>query len=189
MRTYTYFPVVPLESVIQQATLKEEPPQPLVLVVNDESLIVETLSAILNRHGLATIPALDGCAALDLARLAPPDMLITDAAMLGMNGFELALQVSAIAPDCDIVLMSGEPSTCDRAVEYRAKGFDFVLLMKPVNPQDLLACVFELLNLRGWPVPAGTESRRNNPSDLVWLEPVSARNRKKNGRGRADATP
>jgi len=177
----THFPTVPLETAIQTARVETEPPPPLVLVVDDEVLIVETLSAILNSHGLATMPALDGSAALELAQLAPPDVLIADAAMLGMDGFELALGVSRIAPNCDVILMSGEPSTCDLAAEYRARGCDFVLLIKPVHPQDLLACVFELLSLRGWLVPAEIGSRKNNPSDMVSLDPVPLRNRKENG--------
>jgi CheY-like chemotaxis protein len=166
----THFATVPVEIAVRAAKLELEPPLPLALVVDDEALIVHTLVSILNGHGLATVPALDASTALEMARLAPPDVLITDVKMPCMDGFELACEVSKIAPDCDIILLSGEPSTFNRAADCRARGFDFVVMVKPVHPTDLLACVFELLSMRGWLVPEVKPSREANPSDLIFLD-------------------
>lgn len=174
----THFPTVPVEAAIQRARIETGSPAPLVLVVDDEPLIVETLTVILNSHGLATLMALDGKEALELARLAPPDVLITDVAMIGMDGFELALEVSKVAPECDIILLTGEPSSCHQAAQYRAQGSDFVLLIKPVHPLDLLASVFELLSLRGWLVPDNIPAQDSNPADIVSLRPLSLRKHK-----------
>jgi len=147
---------------------------PLVLVVDDEPLVTETLRLIFNGNGLAVVTAADGPAALEMARLMPPDVLISDVAMPDMNGFDLAVEVRQAIPDCDIILLSGEPSTCDRVLKYHAQGYDFVTLIKPVHPTELLACVFELLSLRGWLVP-DVAPRISNPADVVFFSPVSSR--------------
>jgi CheY-like chemotaxis protein len=176
----THFPRVPVELALQ-ADVDVKPPIPLVYVVDDDPLIAVTLISILNGHGLAAIPVFNETEALELARLIPPDLLITDVAMPGTDGFALAIEVTKAAPDCDIIFISGEPSTLDLAAEYRAQGFDFVMLIKPVHPLDLLSCVFELLGHRGWLVPAGIQPRNTNPSDAIFLAPASLHARKGNG--------
>jgi DNA-binding response OmpR family regulator len=174
----THFPTVPVQVALQKAKLDENSHIPLVLVADGEALIVETLQAVLNMRGLATAPAFNGKQALEMARLAPPDILIADVALPGMDGFDLALEFSKIAPNCDIILISGEPSSCSRAAEYRAQGCDFVLMMRPVHPQDLLACVFELLSLRGWLVAEPVPFRETNLADVILFDSLSARRRR-----------
>jgi DNA-binding response OmpR family regulator len=183
----THFPTVPVR-VAQRAKPDENSLLPLVMVADDDPLIVETLQAVLNMRGLATSPAFSGKQAVELARLAPPDVLIADAALLGLDGFELALEFSKIAPNCDIILISSEPSSCSRAATYRAQGCDFVLMMRPVHPQDLLACVFELLSLRGWLVAEPIPFRETNVSDVILFEPLSARRRSSHGPASQDSS-
>lgn len=170
----THFTTVPIDIAVQAARPGLDPPLPLALVVDDEVLIVETLVSILNRNGLATMPATNGDSAMELVRLAPPDVLITDVKMPEMDGFELAMKVSKAAPDCNIILLSGEPSSFNEAAEFRAQGFDFVLMMKPAHPTDLLACAYEMLAMRGWLVPEGIPRRDANLSDLILMGSISA---------------
>src|SRR3954462_5161311 len=184
----TYFPTVPVETAIMKANLEMEPPRPLVLVVDDEPLILETLRVILDGNGFAVMTAEDGLAALEIARVMPPDVLISDVAMPGMNGFDLAIEVTNAVPDCDIVLFSGEPSTCDRAITYHARGYDFVTLIKLVHPTELLACVFELLSLRGWLVPEVIAPRNANPSDVIFFGPISVRVKERAGARALDSS-
>jgi CheY-like chemotaxis protein len=146
----THFPTVPIEFALQKSGGTDfERPLPLVLVADDEPLIAESLAAILNGNGLAALTATDGHSALEIARLMPPEMLITDVVMPGMNGFDLAIEVSQATPDCEIILFSGQASTTDLAELHRATGHNFVLLVKPVHPTDLLAHVFGRLRARG----------------------------------------
>ena len=69
-------------------TSNGQPSKPRVLVVDDERVIADTLSAILSKHGFAVMTAYSGATALDLARVTPPDLLISDVAMPEMNGIE-----------------------------------------------------------------------------------------------------
>lgn len=129
---------------------KSEPPsageyRPSVLVVDDESVIADTLTEILNRSGYAAVATYDGESALESALLKPPEMLITDVVLPGMNGIELAIQIKRIFPDCKTLLFSGQASTTDLLASANSAGHHFTLLSKPVHPKDLLAWVSQSL--------------------------------------------
>ena len=120
----------------------------MVLVVDDESVIADTLAEIFSRSGYAGVAEYDGDSALETALLTPPEMLITDVVLPGMTGIELAISVRRIYPDCKIILFSGQASTADLLANARADGHHFTLLNKPLHPQDLLARVSEGLKPR-----------------------------------------
>jgi CheY-like chemotaxis protein len=117
--------------------------RPVVLVVDDESIIADTLAEILTRSGYDGIAAYDGDSALETALLRPPEMLITDVVLPGMTGIELAITVRRVFPDCKIILFSGQASTADLLAAAREEGHHFTLLNKPLHPQDLLTRVSE----------------------------------------------
>jgi hypothetical protein len=86
------FPTVPLREVPAQAGGdRAEAHRPVVLVVDDESVIADTLAEILSRSGYHAVPVYDGDSALETALLTPPEMLITDVVLPGMTGIELAI--------------------------------------------------------------------------------------------------
>ncbi|MGA8090103.1 MAG: response regulator [Terracidiphilus sp.] len=117
--------------------------RPVVLVVDDESVIADTLAEILTRSGYTGVAEYDGDSALETALMMPPEMLITDVVLPGMTGIELAITVRRIFPDCKIILFSGQASTADLLASARADGHYFTLLNKPLHPQDLLLRVSE----------------------------------------------
>lgn len=121
------------------------PPLPIVLVVDDEPTIADTIVAILNGKGFAASAAYSGETALNMALLVPPALLLTDVSMPGMNGIELAIAVTAAVKDCKTLLFSGQAAAQDLLSESRASGRDFALIQKPVHPKDLLAEVSYLL--------------------------------------------
>jgi DNA-binding response OmpR family regulator len=143
------FPTVPLKDV--PADLAENRAgghRPVVLVVDDESVIADTLAEILTRSGYTGVAEYDGDSALETALLTPPEMLITDVVLPGMTGIELAISVRRIFPECKIILFSGQASTADLLANARADGHHFMLLNKPLHPQDLLARVSDGLRPR-----------------------------------------
>ncbi len=127
--------------------------RPVVMVVDDESSIADTLAEILSRSGYAAVAAYDGDSALESALLTPPEMLITDVVLPGMSGIDLAITVKRIFPDCKIILFSGQASTADLLAAANRDGHQFVLLSKPIHPADLLARIAEGLKHRK-PQPA-----------------------------------
>lgn len=113
--------------------------RPLVLIVDDECVIADTLSAILTQSGFACMVAYNAENALDIARVIPPQLLITDVAMPGMNGIDLAVRVRALVPDCKVLLFSGQTSTAELLADPKYSVHKFVLINKPMHPRELLA--------------------------------------------------
>ncbi len=152
----TSFPTVSIKEVPPaESFASPDANRPIVLVVDDESRIADTLAAILSRSGYAAVTAYDGDGALETALLMPPEMLITDVVLPGMNGIDLAIAIKRIFPDCKIILFSGQASTTDLLAAANRDGHHFTLLSKPVHPADLLARIAETLQRRK-PQPAAT---------------------------------
>jgi DNA-binding NtrC family response regulator len=120
--------------------------RPSVLIVDDETIIADTLVQILSMSGFNAVAAYDAEKALELAVKHPPQMLISDVRLPGMNGIDLASQMRRIFPDCKILLYSGHAGTTDLMSKARARGEHFDLLTKPVHPSDLIKHVGTALN-------------------------------------------
>lgn len=131
--------------------------RPVVLIVDDERVIADTLSIILRKNGFSTFTAYDGKSALEVARTASPDLLISDVVMPGMTGVELAITLTQILPACKVLLFSGQAATVDLLANARDAGYNFTTLSKPVHPTDMLRRISECLapgTTLSEPVPA-----------------------------------
>jgi CheY-like chemotaxis protein len=145
-RKATTFPTVPLQEIpISTLEAQKEPYRPVVLVVDDESVIADSLTDILKRSGYAAISAYDGEGALETALITPPELLITDVILPGMNGIELAIAMKRIFPDCKVILSSGQASSARLLAKAEGAGHHFLFLTKPVHPRNLLEHVAESL--------------------------------------------
>jgi CheY-like chemotaxis protein len=115
-------------------------------VVDDEHVIASTLAAILKLDGYSATFFSSPVEALAAARLKDPDLLISDVAMSGISGVDLAIQMRAQYPTCRILLFSGQAATMDSLEHARAQGHDFELLLKPVPPTEFLFEVGKMVN-------------------------------------------
>jgi CheY-like chemotaxis protein len=131
-------PVAELEA--RKIQPDQSPTVPVVLVVDDEHAIADSLVKILNRSGYAAEAAYDGESALEMALQVPPELLLTDVAMPGMDGIELAIAIQKAVPDCKVLLLSGQAVTSNFSAHASNAGHDqFNVLTKPIHPDDLLA--------------------------------------------------
>jgi CheY-like chemotaxis protein len=138
--------IVPMAEVSEKdVVVLGKKSQPLVLVVDDEKVIADTLSIILSKSGFSTMTAYDGVAALQLAKDLKPDLVISDVMMPGMTGIELAITITQTVPTCKILLFSGQAATVDLLEEARNAGYNFTTLTKPVHPTDMLQRISECL--------------------------------------------
>ena len=112
---------------------------PRIFVVDDEHVIASTLAVIFNINGYSARCFTEPLEALAAAQSDIPDLLISDVAMRGLSGIDLAIQMTAQYPKCKILLFSGQAATTALLEDGRAKGHDFHLLLKPVHPSELLA--------------------------------------------------
>jgi DNA-binding NtrC family response regulator len=128
--------------------------RPIVMVVDDEPLVADTLAMILTHAGYRAVRAYDARTALEMASVRAPDLLISDVAMPEMNGVELALGMVAMAPGCKVVLFSGHARSVDLIRAYDA-GHDFPLMAKPMHPTEMLGQVAK--SLKHARVPSGVD--------------------------------
>ncbi len=140
MTPKSFSPVVSINDVPPADTSEF---RPVVLVVDDESAIADTLAEILSRSGYAALTAYDAEEALESALMTPPDMLITDVVLPGMSGIELAMKMRRMFPECKTLLFSGQAATVDLLAKANGAGHHFNLLHKPIHPKELLAHVAE----------------------------------------------
>ncbi len=122
-------------------------PVPFVLVVDDEHLIADTLVAILRSAGYAAAAAYDGESALEQSNLVPPDLVLSDVGLPGMNGVEATISIQKAVPDCRALLFSAHAASVELAMA-RSEGYEFTILTKPIHPQELLQEVSSKLELR-----------------------------------------
>jgi YesN/AraC family two-component response regulator len=132
------FQKVPL-SLVSLALAPLDNDYPIVLVVDDEPLIADTLAAILNKQGYFATVAYSGDEAFAIAKLISPQVLITDILMPGMSGIDLALKMKELHPDCRTVLFSGHAYHEQLYTDSRCARHAFSVLAKPIHPDLLLA--------------------------------------------------
>lgn len=138
--------VVPLAEVPQTDPIVHSGKhRPVILIVDDERVIADTLSIILRKNGFATFTAYDGKSALEVAKTASPELLISDVVMPGMTGIELAIILTQMLPACKVLLFSGQAATVDLLENARKAGYNFTTLAKPVHPTDMLRRISECL--------------------------------------------
>jgi CheY-like chemotaxis protein len=112
--------------------------KPLVLVVDDERLIADTLAEILTDAGYEVVVAYDGSTAVEQVKKTCPDIVVSDVVMPGLNGIEIAKRLAAQCPETRVVLLSGQAATTDLLESARKEGYNFELLVKPLHPTMLL---------------------------------------------------
>ena len=158
------FAVVPLAELLAQGITEQQGPRnPVVLVVDDEVVIADTLTIILAQHGIAAMTAYDGFGALEIARVVPPDLLLADVVMPGMSGIDLAIEIKKEVQDCAILLFSGQAATTGLLAKAGKAWCDFEVLLKPIHPQRLVQLIFERLHMDALKQPCGRVEENSTP--------------------------
>ncbi len=113
-----------------------------ILVIEDEDRIRQFLQRGLSYEGYRVDPAADGRAGLDMARDNPPDLVLLDIMLPGIDGFEVCRRLRA-ASDVPILMLTAKESIEDRVTGLDAGADDY--LTKPFSFDELLARVRALL--------------------------------------------
>lgn len=111
----------------------------VVLVVDDVPDNLSLLHDALDEAGYTVLVATSGEAALQRAAQALPDIVLLDAMMPGLDGFEVArrLKAAAATAHIPIVFMTGLTETEHLVAALEAGGVDYVT--KPIKPREVLA--------------------------------------------------
>jgi DNA-binding NarL/FixJ family response regulator len=114
-------------------------PTDIVLVVDDSPDALSLINDALEVEGLDVLVALEGRQALTIAKRIRPDVILLDAVMPVMDGFETCkqLKLNAELADIPVIFMTGLSDTDDIVKGLEAGGVDY--LIKPINPAELIA--------------------------------------------------
>ena len=118
--------------------VKIEQKKMVVLVVDDDTAAVSALSQLLNAEGLAVLVALEGQQAITITENITPDIILMDAKMPVMDGFDACLALKA-NPDLEhipVIFMTGLSDTEHVIKGFEVGGIDYIT--KPINHNELL---------------------------------------------------
>lgn len=128
-------------------------PGHLVYVVDDRTVVAETLAMVLEQEGFRALAFDDPTMALSAASIKHPDVLISDVFMPRMTGIELAIRVQNAYPECRVLLYSGQIHTAELLDRAKKEGHEFEVLAKPVHPAQILERLRDLVGASGQSAP------------------------------------
>ncbi len=126
-----------------------------ILLVDDDKRITETLRRALAYEGYGVDVALRGDEALGKTIEHPPDLIILDLMLPGMNGLEVCRRLRAAGNQAPILMVTAKDAIADRVKGLDTGADDY--LVKPIQLDELLAHVRALLRRRN---PEQTETLR-----------------------------
>lgn len=142
--------------------------QPSILVVDDESGILQTLQILLKNEGFDVTTAQGGKAGLDALKAQAPDIVLTDVRMPQVTGIDILAAVRQQDPETPVILMTAQASlqTAIQAVNEGA----FYYIQKPFSNDDMVAIcrrAADYRNLRAENKQLKQEIRRRERSGMV----------------------
>jgi DNA-binding response OmpR family regulator len=123
---------------VPDADIAIQSPKEVVLVVDDEPSLRESVAYSLRSEGYEVIAVADGTSAISAARLHRPDLIILDIMLPGMNGFEVCREIRAEST-VPIIMLSARGESVDRVIGLEIGADDY--LTKPFAMRELLARV------------------------------------------------
>jgi two-component system, OmpR family, response regulator MprA len=123
-----------------------------ILIVDDDNRMTSALRRTLAYAGYQVSIAVNGEGALSIVRIRPPDLVILDLMLPGINGFEVCRRLRRAGDDIAVLMLTARDAVEDRVAGFDTGADDY--LVKPFALEELLARVKALL-------------RRRNPPDIT----------------------
>jgi two-component system response regulator ResD len=121
-----------------------------VLVVDDEPIVREVVVSYLQHEGYETLEAGDGQAARRLVEEDPPDLVVLDLMLPGIDGLELCRWIRARS-DLPVIMLTARGEEADRIVGLELGADDYIA--KPFSPRELAARVRTVLRRSSADIP------------------------------------
>lgn len=136
-----------------------------ILVVDDETAIVELVQYNLEREGFQVVTAVDGRAALTKARQEEPDLIVLDVMLPEVSGLDVCRTLRRMT-DVPIILLTARKDEVDRVLGLELGADDYVT--KPFSPRELVARIKAILRRTGRPrdqeAPGGNDGLVVDPA-------------------------
>lgn len=124
-----------------------------ILIVDDEEDILELVRYNLSREGFATMCAASGEAAITAVRKDPPDLIVLDLMLPGVDGLEVARRVKG-DPNLrhiPIVMLTAKGEEADVVTGLELGADDYII--KPFSPKIMIARIKTVLRRQTEPEP------------------------------------
>lgn len=132
-----------------------------ILIIDDDNVLRDILAKALGHAGHTVFQAPDGLQGVDLARVAPVDLVLTDLIMPVQEGVETITTLRKERPELPVIAMSGDTANAKLYLEIAGKIGARRVLEKPFTPAELLALIDQVLSEGGGKQPnsSGPPSR------------------------------
>ena len=118
----------------------------MVLIVDDEPIIAETLGLIFNHNGFPAEVVHSADEAIAFATLTPPDLVLCDIEMPFRDGLSLMDDLGRDFPQCPILVLTGAHRNLGKIRQMASQLRQQVsIIVKPCQPEDLLRAAATLL--------------------------------------------
>ena len=116
---------------------------PLILIIEDEKILAESMSIYLEHHGYATAVAHAGEDGLRMAEEASPEVAVVDIRLPGIDGLEVLKRLREMSPGTEVVMATAHASVASAVEAMKRGAFDY--LNKPVDLDELKVVVEKAL--------------------------------------------
>jgi UDP-3-O-acyl N-acetylglucosamine deacetylase len=115
-----------------------------VLIVDDEESVVQSIAGVLEDEGFQVAKAKSGEEAIKVFQQEEPDVTLLDIWMPGMDGIEVLKRLKWIAPECQVIMISGHATISTAMTAVKLGAFDFI--EKPLSLDVLLMTIRRALD-------------------------------------------
>jgi UDP-3-O-[3-hydroxymyristoyl] N-acetylglucosamine deacetylase len=115
-----------------------------VLIVDDDERVVQSIAGVLEDEGFQVAKAMSGEEAMRIFQQHVPDVTLLDIWMPGMDGIEVLKRLKWVAPDCQVIMISGHATISTAMTAVKLGAFDFI--EKPLSLDVLLMTIRRALD-------------------------------------------
>jgi UDP-3-O-[3-hydroxymyristoyl] N-acetylglucosamine deacetylase len=115
-----------------------------VLIVDDEERVLRSIAGVLEDEGFRVTTAKSGEEAIGIFQQEGPDVTLLDIWMPGMDGIEVLKRLKWIAPNCQVIMISGHATISTAMTAVKLGAFDFI--QKPLSLDVLLMTIRRALD-------------------------------------------
>ncbi|QOV39663.1 response regulator transcription factor [Streptomyces ferrugineus] len=137
-----------------------------ILVVDDDPTVSEVVAGYLDRAGFSVDVAADGPTAVAQASALPPDLVVLDLMLPGMDGLEVCRRIRTAGP-LPVIMLTARGDEEDRVLGLEVGADDYVT--KPFSPRELVLRVESVLRRAG----AATSVRAEQPEPWLRAGPLA----------------
>jgi DNA-binding response OmpR family regulator len=139
-----------------------------ILIVDDEATIRDVVCRYLERDGYIVKEAVDGFTALDIIKEDPPDLIILDLMLPGIDGLTITRHIR-VDRHIPIIMLTAKGDTSDRIRGLDLGADDYIA--KPFSPHEVVSRVRAVLRRVG--DPSSSETRKVLEFQGLQIDPVS----------------